>query len=96
MGIRLTASERFIIKQKAERAGMSLTAYLRHMAIHGKVIERLNNEDRENLRQLIKMNNEIHDLVALADKEGMVKAIFQFEGLRSRIDNLIDQFNHDK
>jgi len=96
MGFRLTASERFIIKQKAERAGMSLTAYLRHMAIHGKVIDRLNEEDRENIRQLIKMTNEIHELVVLADKEGMVKAIFQFEGLRYRIDNLIDQYNYDK
>ena len=96
MGVRLTVAERFIITQKAERAGMSLTAYLRHMAIHGKIIDRLNEEDRENIRQLIKMNNEIHELVVLADKEGMVTAIFQFEGLRHRIDNLIDQFNHDK
>ena len=96
MGVRLTASERFIIIQKAARAGMAPTAYLRHMAIHGKVIDRLNEEDRENIRQLIKMNNEIHELVMLADKEGMVKAVVQFEGLRSRINNLIDQFNHDK
>jgi hypothetical protein len=96
MGVRLTASERFVISQKAERAGMSLTAYLRHMAIHGKVTDRLNDEDRKNIRQLIKMTNEIHELVVLADKEGMVKAIFHFEGLRSRIDNLIDQFNYDK
>ena len=95
MGVRLTVTKRFIITQKAERAGMSLTAYLRHKAIHGKIIERLNEEDRENIRQLIKMNNKIHELVVLADKEGMVKAIFQFEGLRHRIDNLIDQFNHD-
>ena len=95
IGVRLTLSERFIITQKAERASMTLTAYLRHMAIHGKVIARLNDEDREIARQLIKMNNEIHELVVLADKEGMIKAILQFEGLRHRIDNLIDQFNHD-
>ena len=96
MGVRLTQSERFIITQKAGRAGMTLTAYLRQMAIHGKVIDRLNEEDRDNIRQLIKMNNEIQELVVLADKEGMLKAILQFEGLRHRIDNLIDQFNHDK
>ena len=83
MAVRLTASERFIIKQKAERAGMTLTAYLRHMAIHGKIIDRLNEEDRKNIRQLIQMNNEIHELVVLAEKEGMVKATVQYEGLRS-------------
>ncbi|HVU96896.1 MAG TPA: hypothetical protein VHE34_16820 [Puia sp.] len=96
MGIRLTLSERFIITQKAERAGMTLTAYLRHMAINGKVTARPGEEDRNIAKQLIKMTAEIHQLVEIADKQGMLKATLQFEGLRSRIDNLIDQFNHDK
>jgi hypothetical protein len=48
MGVRLTAIERFIITRKAEPAGMNLTAYLRHMAVNGK-IDRLNEEDRENI-----------------------------------------------
>jgi len=96
MGVRLTASERFIITQKAVRAGMTLTAYLRHMAIHGKVIARLSEEDRQIFRQLIQLAGEIHQLVVIAEKEGMLKATLQYEGLRTRIDNLIDQFNHDK
>jgi len=96
MGVRLTASERFIITQKAERAGMTLTAYLRHMAINGKVIARPMQEDRNIVKQLIKMTAEIHQLIVIAEKEGMLKATLQYEGLRSRIDNLIDQFNHDK
>jgi hypothetical protein len=96
IGIRLTLSERFIIEEKAERASMRLTAYLRHMAIHGKVIARLSEEDRKIVRQLIQMTNEIHELVVLADKEGMLRAILEFESVRNRIDNLIDQFNYDK
>ena len=96
MGVRLTASERFIITQKAERTGMTITAYLRHMAIHGKVIARLSEEDRRIFRQLIQLAGEIHQLVVIAEKEGMLKATLQYEGLRTRIDNLIDQFNHDK
>jgi hypothetical protein len=96
IGIRLTLSERFIIEQKAERAGMTLTAYLRHTTIHGKIIARLNEEDRKVYRQLIQMTNEIHELVVLADKEGMLRAILEFEGVSYRIDNLIEQLNHDK
>jgi len=96
IGIRLTQVERFIITQKAERAGMTMPAYLRHTAIHGKIIARLNEEDRKIYRQLIQMTNEIHELVVLADKEGMLRAIFQFEGVIIRIDNLIEQLNHDK
>lgn len=96
MGVRLTISERFIITKKAERAGMTLTAYLRHVAIHGKVTARPSEEDRNIARQLIKMTTEIHQLVVIADKEGMLKATAQYESLRNRIDNLIDQFNHDK
>jgi len=96
MGVRLTASERFIITQKAERAGMTQTAYIRHQAIHGKVIARPSEEDRNIARQLIKMAADIHQLVMIADKEGMLRATIQYESLRNRIDKLIDHFNCDK
>lgn len=96
MAVRQTVSERFIITEKAKRAGMTLTSYLRHMAIHGKLIERLSEQDRKDLRNLIQMTNEIHKLVVLAEKEGMLKATVEYESLRNRISSLIDQINHDK
>lgn len=96
IGIRLTPSERYVILQKAEKASMNLTTYIRNMAIHGKVIARLNEEDRQILRNLIQMSGEISQVAKIASDAGVLKATMQYELLRSRIDNLIDQFNHDK
>lgn len=96
LGVRLTSAERFIILQKAEKAGMTLTAYVRQMAIRGKVIARLNEEDRQILRTLIQMAGEISHVAKVASDSGILPAMFEYESLRNRIDNLIDQFNHDK
>jgi hypothetical protein len=96
IGIRLTGAERFIIVEKARRTGMNFTTYIRQMAITGKIIDRLTEEDRQILRQLIQMSGSISELAKMASDEGMPKAMFHYEGLRNRIDNLIDQFNHDK
>ena len=96
IGIRLTQAERFIIVQKARRSGMNFTNYIRQMAITGKIIDRLTEEDRQILRQLIQMSGSVSALAKTASDAGMLKAMFLFEALRSRIDNLIDQFNHDK
>jgi len=96
IGIRLTPVERFRIEQKAGRTGMNLTTYIRQMALTGKIIDRLTEEDRQILRQLIQMSCSISELAKVASDAGMLKAMFHFEALRNRIDNLIDQFNHDK
>jgi hypothetical protein len=96
LGIRLTKSERFIIFQKARRTGMNLSTYIRQMAINGKVIAQLSEEDRQIVRQLIQMSGDIHQLVVTAQEAGMLKATMHYEVLRNRIDTLINQFNHDK
>ena len=96
IGVRLTQAERFIIVERARRTGMNFTAYIRQMAITGKIIDRLTEEDRQILRQLIQMSCSISELAKMASDEGMLKAMFHFEGLRNRMDQLIDQFNHDK
>ncbi len=96
IGIRLTEAERFIIVERARRTGMNFTTYIRQMAITGKIIDRLTEEDRQILRQLIQMSGSVSELVKMASDEGMLKAMFHYDGLRNRMDNLIDQFNHDK
>jgi hypothetical protein len=95
-GIRLTKSERFIIQQRARRTGMNLTTYIREMAVNGKVVSRLSEEDRQIVRQLIQMSGDIHQLVKAAKEAGLPKATLHYEALRNRIDNLLNQFSHDK
>lgn len=94
--IRLTNPERFVIQQKAGRVGMTLTAYIRRTAINGRVIDRMSELDRQNIRNLIQMSGDIHQLVKVANEAGLLKAALYFEGLRNKIDGLLKKLDHDK
>jgi len=95
-GIRLTKAEHFILTQKAKRTGMNLTTYIRQVAIHGTVVARLTEEDRQFVRQLIQLSNDLHQLVLLAREQGILKVVLHFEVMRDKIDALLKQLNHDK
>jgi hypothetical protein len=60
--IRWSKTEHFIIRQKAAKAGLKVSAYLRQIAIEGKVTTRLNEEERQFVRQLIPMSNNLNQL----------------------------------
>jgi hypothetical protein len=95
-GIRLTKAEHFIIFQKARRTGMNLTTYIRQMAIHGTVVARLTEEDRQFVRQLIQLSGDMHQLVQLAREQGILKVMLHFETVRQKVDKVLQQLHHDK
>jgi len=95
-GVRLTKAERFLIVQKARRTGMNLTTYIRQMALSGRVIARLNEEDWQIVKQLIRMSDDIHQLATVAKEAGILKATLHYETLRNRIDELLTRLDHDK
>jgi hypothetical protein len=95
-GIRLTKVEHFILTQKARRTGMNLTTYIRQVALNGAVVARLTEEDRQFVRQLIQLSNDLHQLVLLAREQGTLKALLHFQSTRDKIDALLKQLNHDK
>jgi hypothetical protein len=70
-GVRFTKSEYFIIKHKAKKAGLKITAYIRQMAINGKVMQRLNEEERQFVRQLIGISNNLNQLTKKAHQQGI-------------------------
>ncbi len=51
--VRFSKTEYFIIRQKAAKAGMKVSAYVRQIAINGAVTTRLSEEERHFFRQLI-------------------------------------------
>jgi len=60
--LRLSSAERYIIKCKAIEAGLSITTYIRRMAINGKIITRMNEEDREIVRDFVGIANNFNQL----------------------------------
>ena len=70
-GVRFTKSEYFIVKHKAQKAGLKISAYIRLMAINGKVMQRLNEEERQFVRHLVGISNNLNQLTKKAHQAGM-------------------------
>ena len=90
-GIRFTKVEYYVVKQKASKSGNGITDYIRQMALHGKIISRLNEEERQFVRQLIGVANNINQLTKKGHQEGFLTAVLMFEKYRKLIDNLLEK-----
>jgi len=90
-GIRFTQAEYFIIKQKASEAGVCITTYIRKMALEGKVIARMNEEERHFYRQLSGMSQNFNQLTKKAHQEGIITAVFLFEKYRDMMDEIVEK-----
>ncbi len=95
-GVRFTKSEYFLVKGMALKAGMRYTGYIRHMALFGAVVPRLNDEERAWLKLLIGMANNINQISKQAHKDGIPSAMLAFESYRQQLDNVINWLKRDK
>ena len=95
-GVRFTRAEYFIVKHKAKKAGYRPTQYIRQMAINGKIIAGLSQEEKQFIRQLIGMANNFNQLTKMAHQQKMLTAILHFEKYRNEIDRLLKQLRHDQ
>ncbi|WP_018614912.1 plasmid mobilization protein [Segetibacter koreensis] len=92
--VRFTKTEYFIIRQKASKAGIKPSAYIRQIAINEVVMTRLSEEERQFVRQLVGMSNNLNQLAKNSHKEGMLKTMVYFENYRSQLDVLLQKLNH--
>ena len=92
-GVRFTKAEYFIINQKAIKAGMRVTSYIREIALNGNVMARTSEEERHFIRQLIGISNNLNQLTKKAHQEGLLTAVLHFEKYRNIIDELLQQLN---
>jgi hypothetical protein len=92
--VRFSKTEDFIVRQKAAKAGLKVSAYVRQMAIHGQVSNRLSEEERHFVRELIGMSNNVNQLAKNSHREGMFRTMLYFETFRNQIDPLLKKLNH--
>lgn len=92
--VRFTKIEYFVIRQKAARAGIKTSAYVRQTAINAEVIARLSEEERHFVRQLIGMSNNLKQLTKNSNTEGILKTMFYFESFRKEIEMILKKLNH--
>ena len=87
--IRFTRAEHFIVKEKTRLAGIHTAAYIRKAALFVPIQGRLTEEERNFIRQLIGLANNINQLAKTARLEGMLKALYYFESTRKQLDGLL-------
>ena len=87
--IRFNKLEYFIVKEKASKAGLNASAYIRQTAIHGEVKHRLATEEREFVKQLIGMANNLNQIAKACHEEGVLRAMQYFENSRNQVDQIL-------
>jgi hypothetical protein len=89
--VRFTRPEYFTIKEKAAKAGLKVSAYIRQVAIYATVTPRLTDEERKFVRQLIGMANNLNQLAKSCHQEGALRAMLYFEGYRASMDDILNK-----
>ena len=90
--VRLSQAEHFIIKEKAAKAGLKISEYLRNAAFNARVITRLTEEEVHNVRDLIGMSNNVNQVAKIAHREGLYEASRYFEQFRKQFQEILLKF----
>jgi hypothetical protein len=87
--VRFTRAEYLVIREKAGRAGMMAAAFLRLAAFQSMIRTRLTEEERQLVRQLVGMSNNLNQTAKTCHKEGALRAMAHFEKYRKDIDDVL-------
>ena len=94
--IRFSLNEFFIIKEKAAKAGLKPSEYLRQAAIYATVKARLTPEERGFIKALIRMENNINQIAKACHREGALSAMFYFQFVIKEFDEILKKLKNDK
>ena len=94
--LRLSNIERYIIKSKAREAGLNITTYIRQMAINGKVISKMTEEERHFVRDFVGIANNLNQLTKKAHQEGLMSSFIFFDKYKKDFDEFLKRFKNDK
>lgn len=93
--VRFSKTEYFIIKQKAAKAGINPSMFIRTAALHVVIKARLTPEESQFLRQLIGISSNLNQVAKQCHKEGVMKALLYFETFRNEADELLKKLHRD-
>jgi hypothetical protein len=84
------------MKEKAGRANLKPSEYIRQIAINGLVKARETDEEMHSVRQLVGMANNLNQLTKLAHSEGLLSIMLIFEKYRKQFDEILKNLKNDK
>lgn len=90
-GVRFTRAEYYVVKQKAAKAGIGISLFIRQTAIDGKIKPLLDEEERQFVRQLAGMANNLNQLTKKGHQEGFLTAVLMFEKYKNLMEALLEK-----
>jgi len=90
-GVRLSKAEFYVVKQNAAKAGIGISLFIRQTAINGKIKPLLDEEERQFVRQLVGMANNLNQLTKKGHQEGFLTAVLMFEKYKNAMDELLEK-----
>ena len=93
---RFATKEYFSLKEKACRAGVTLSEYLRRVSTSSVVRERLRPQHMHHILQLTGMVNNLNQIARKANATGYVSARTEYRYLASEIYDLINRIKDDR
>ena len=93
--IRMSATERYQIVDKAKAAGMRASTWIRASAKNAKIIPRLTADERRILWMLAELSNNLNQLTKLAHQLGLLRVVRQCEQVIKEVDETFKKLNKD-
>ena len=94
--VRFATKEYFSLKDKACRAGVTLSEYLRRVSASSVVRERLRPQHLQHILKLTGMANNLNQISRKANVVGYVGIRTEYRNLASDIDDLISRIKDDR
>jgi len=96
IGFYVTTRQYFVIQQKAAKARVNMSDYMRQAGVNAYVKEKWTEEEREQVRRIVAQSADIHQLVEIAGKEGALQAVLIFTKYREVLDSTLKFFRDDR
>jgi ketol-acid reductoisomerase len=93
--VRLSKTERYLISEKAKKAGLKMSDWLRQAAKTAKVTSRFSADEMSMMRTLTGMANNLNQLTKLAHQQGLLVVQQKCRNLISLIDDTLKYFARD-
>jgi ketol-acid reductoisomerase len=93
--VRLSKTERYLIAEKAKKAGLKMSDWVRQAAKTEKVNSRFSADEMSMMRTLTGMANNLNQLTKLAHQHGLLVIHQKCRNLLSLIDDTLKYFVRD-
>jgi predicted DNA binding CopG/RHH family protein len=89
--VRFARADYTIIEQKAGKAGLKISEFIRQSSMNVSIKSRLTPEEMQLVRKLVGMSTNMNQVARTCHREGLFEAMVYFENYRNAMDSLLQK-----